>query len=334
MNIRYSSSIQRDDWQYVLKRAELANTFHTPEYFDIQQSLGHELLYLCSYIDDEPAAVMVGTVNRSGYHQDLIEIGTKSGGYPLTIEKYDRHADAAQLKNGMIEEFYRQYLENRHFLFYPCFHLESCILENPSYGCVKQFDATAFLDLTPDEDELLMGMGVKCRNAMRYAGRHGVSARVANELQYFEPFYECYKAVRERKNTQYIGYEELLRKFESFTQQGLADLWVAFREEQPLAYAFIWKCKQTINFVYGSSHEEGWPYKPNNLIQWELIRAYKQQGYTLYNMWGVRNMNLSETRDSSAQQEIEGYGKFKLSFGAELRNLARYVRVEMRKNHG
>ncbi len=54
--------------------------------------------------------------------------------------------------------------------------------------------------------------------------------------------------------------------------------------------------------------------KPNNLIQWELIKYYKQQGYTLYNMWGIRNMNFTETR-SPAEREIEGYGKFKLSFG-------------------
>ena len=327
MNIQYSSSIRRDDWSYVLTQAGLANTFHTPEYFDIQQSLGHKLLYLCCYIDDEPAAIIAGTVNHSGYHQGMIEIGTKSGGYPLTIEKYDRHPDAAPLKNGMIEEFLRRYLQDRSFLFYPCFHLEPCILEEPSRQCVKQFDATAFLDLKPDEQDLLMGMGVKCRNAVRYAGRHGVTARVANELKYFEPFYECYKAVRERKNTQYIGYDELRMKFDAFTQQGLADLWVAFRDEHPLAYAFIWKYKQIINFVYGSSHEEGWPYKPNNLIQWELIRSYKQQGYTLYNMWGVRNMNLSEKSDSAAQQKIDGYGKFKLSFGAELRNLVRYVKI-------
>ncbi len=327
MHIRYSSTIRRDDWHDVLKHAELANTFHTPEYFDIQQSLGHGLLYSCCYINDEPAAIIVGTVNHSGYHHGLIEVGTKSGGYPLTIEKYERHPDVTQIKNAMIEEFARQHLEGRNFLFYPCFQLDSCVLEEPSRGCVKQFDATAFLDLHPDENDLLMGMGGKCRNAVRYAGRQGLTARIANDIEYFEPFYECYKAVRVKKNTQYISHEELQTKFETFTQQGLADLWVAFREEQPLAYAFIWKYKQIINFVYGSSHEEGWSYKPNNLIQWELIRYYKQQGYTLYNLWGIRNMNLSEKGDPASQQEIEGYGKFKLSFGAELRNLVRYVRV-------
>ncbi|PIE29994.1 hypothetical protein CSA57_05445 [candidate division KSB3 bacterium] len=327
MNIRYSAAVRRDDWLHVLKNADLANIFHSPEYFDIQQSLGHELLYSCCYIDDEPVAVIVATLNRFGYYQDWVEVGTKSGGCPVMIDKYDQHPEADTLKNAMIEAFARQHLKGRRFLFYPCFHLRACILEAPEWNCVTQFDDTAFLDLHADEDELFRGMGVKCRNAVRYASRHAVTARVANTREYFELFYACYKAVREKKQTQYISRDELRAKFDAFTQQGLADLWVAFREGQPLAYAFIWKYKQTINFVYGSSHENGWRYKPNNLIQWELIRSYKQEGYRVYNMWGIRNMNLSAGKDASVQTNIEGYGKFKLSFGPELRSLRRYVRV-------
>jgi len=329
MQITYSSTVNRDDWRYVLENAALANIFHTLEYFDVQTSslLGHTLLYSCCYIDDEPAAIITGVRNASGYHQGLIEVGTKSGGYPLMIDAYDQHPDAEHLKNRCIEYFARRYLQGERWIFYPSFNLEHCILDQGDWHSTKQYDAAAFLDLRQDEETLLIGMGGKCRNAVRYAQRQGVTARIANELQYFEKFYECYKAVRIKKKTQYIGYDELRVKFETFTRQGLADLWVAFLEDTPLAYAFIWKYNRTINFVYGSSDERGWPYKTNNLIQWELIRFYHNQGYELYNMWGVRNMNFDGNNTPASQQEIEGYGKFKLSFGAELRDIIRYVRV-------
>ena len=326
MQITYSTTVNRDDWQYVIKHADLANTFHTPEYFDIQTSLGHRLVYACCYNQDEPIGIIVGVINDSGYHQGLIEVGTKSGGYPLMIRRYDRGTDAADIKNDFIAYFAKQYFEGRHFIFYPCFHLDECILENSAWGCTKQLDSTTFLDLRPDEETLLMGLNGKCRNAVRYAQRQGVTARIANKLKYFERFYHFYKEIRIKRDTKYIGYDELRAKFESFTQNGLADLWVSFLDDIPLAYAFIWKCKKNINFVYGSSDAESWSYKPNNLIQWELIRHYKQQGYTLYNMWGIRNMNFSENTPVT-DRKIEGYGKFKLSFGAELRDLIRYVRV-------
>ena len=175
MQITYSLTVNRDDWRYVLENAALANTFHTPEYFDIQSSelLGHTLLYSCCYIDDKPAAIIAGVRNASGYHQGLIEVGTKSGGYPLTIDTYDRHPDSEYLKNQFIDHFAQKYFKGEHFIFYPSFNLENCILEQNNWQCLKQYDATAFLDLRPDEESLLMGMGGKCRNAVRYAQRKG-----------------------------------------------------------------------------------------------------------------------------------------------------------------
>ena len=327
MQITYSSDVNRDDWNTVLQQAELANVFHTPEYFDIQTALGHKLVYSCCYDQNTPIGIIVGVVNDSGYHQGIIEIGTKSGGLPLMIPRYDQSPRSGEIKNRFIEHFAQQHFSRQqHLIFYPCFHLDECVLDDPVWQCAKQYDSTAFLDLQQEEDALWMGLNGKCRNAVRYAQRQGVTARIANELPYFDRFYHFYREIRTKRNTKYITYNELRMKFDAFTRQGLGDLWVAFLDEIPLAYAFIWKYKRTINFVYGSSDEGSWSYKPNNLIQWELIAYYKQQGYTLYNMWGIRNMNFSETRPP-AEREIEGYGKFKLSFGAELRDLVRYVRV-------
>lgn len=326
MQLTSSATVNRSDWQTVLAAADLANTFHTPEYFDIQTSLGHPLVYACAYVDGQPVGVIVGVRNLSGYHQGLIEIGTKSGGYPLMIHAIEQRADAAEIKNQFLADFARANLVGQQFLFYPDVRMSACLFDDPAWGCVKQFDATAFLDLDRAENDIWMGLGVKCRNAVRYGQRAGVTARIANERSYFDRFYHFYKEIRLKRGTQYIGYDELLAKFEAFTQNGLADLWVAFHGETPLAYAFIWKYQRIINFVYGSSDDASWPVKANNVIQWELIRYYHQQGYTMYNMWGVRNMNLSEPPHANPA-EIEGYGKFKLSFGAELRDLTRYVRV-------
>lgn len=329
IQLEYSTDVNRGDWNYVLQHAPLANVFHTPEYFDIQTSdvVGHKLLYMCCYDQDEPVGIIVGYQNTFGYHQGFIEVGTKSGGCPLMIDEYDQRPDAGQIKNAFIEEFARQYLEGQQFLFYPCFHLQNCIFEEPSRRCTKQYDSTAFIDLQQDEELLWKKLRDKGRNMVRYARRHGVTARIANDVRYFDQFYQLYKDIRTRLKTQYIGYDEIRAKFDNFTSQGLADFWVAFLDETPLAYSFMWTYKQMLNYVYTSSHREYWKYKPNNLLQWEIICHYKQHGYTLYNMWGLRNMNLSEKDALRPDREIEGYGKFKLSFGAEIRDLVRYVRI-------
>ena len=167
MKLTYSSTVNRDDWHYILENADLANTFHTPEYFEIQTSLGHRLLYTCCYHENEPIGIIVGIANHSGYHQGLIEIGTKSGGYPLMINTYDQTPEASHLKNQFIESFAHQYLDGQQYIFYPCFHLDTCILEEPAWQCTKQYDSTAFLDLRAVEEALWMGLQGKCRNAVR-----------------------------------------------------------------------------------------------------------------------------------------------------------------------
>lgn len=327
--MEYSATINRDDWREVLEHAELANVFHTPTYFDAQTSeaVGHELLYLGCYDQGRPVGIIAGCRNTDGYHRGLIEIGTKSGGYPLMVDEYDQRPDADRLKNDFLTEFANRYLQDAAFLAYPCFHMQSCVFEDAAWGCIKQFDTAAFLDLQQDEDRLWKNLRDKGRNMVRAGRRKGVTVRIANELRYFDQFYAQYKALRTRLKTGYIGYDELRLKFEMFTQQELADFWVAFLDETPIAFNFMWTYKQHVNYVYNSSHPGYLKYNPNNVLQWEMIRHYKERGCTLYNLWGVRNMNLSEPDALRPDRPIEGYGKFKLSLGAEARDLVRYVKL-------
>ena len=131
MQITYSSVVNRDDWNAVLQQAELANVFHTPEYFDIQTALGHKLLYSCCYVQNEPIGIIVGVVNDSGYHQGIIEIGTKSGGLPLIIPRYDQSPRSREIKNRFIEHFAQQHFsQQQRLIFYSCFHLDECVLDD------------------------------------------------------------------------------------------------------------------------------------------------------------------------------------------------------------
>ena len=326
--LRYSTKLEQKDWRQVLNNSKLANVFHTVEYFDILRNDGNKILYACCYENDEPIGIIVGNLNKVGYHQGLIEIGSKSGGFPLMVDKYSRGIDADKIKNDFIKYYAETYLKNNLFFFYPCFNMKDCVLEETDWECRKQYDQTVLLDLTKGTGKLWKQLNQKCRNVIRYAEKKGVTAKPVNKLEYLELFYKHYKDLRERLDTKYMSLEELKTRFDVLTKNGMADLWVASLEDKPLAYAFIWKYNSIINFVYGSSDPASLSLKPNNLIQWEIIRNYTKQGYKLYNMWGVRNMNFSEDNIlENTDKKIEGYGKFKLSFGSELKNLTRFFRV-------
>ncbi len=327
MNLTYSRDVNEKDWQYVLDNSKLANSFHTIEYFKAQQMDGHELLYACLYDDKKPVAIVVGVNNKTGYHEGIVEVGTKSGGLPVMIDGYDEKEDSDQMKNDFIKYFMKEHVGDKKFFFYPDSNMSDIVFEGDQYKCKRQIDQTVFLKLVPDINDLWNGLNKKCRNVVRMAQKKGVTARIINEERYLKEFYRHYKNLRERLNTSYMSYEELRNRFDIFTNADKADLWVAFKDEKPLAYAYIWKLNKIVNFVYGSSDPDTFEYKPNNLLQWELIKHYREKGYELYNMWGVRNLNFSEEKNLVDAGKIEGYGKFKLSFGSKLVDLVRYYKV-------
>ncbi len=327
MGIHFTTEIKRKDWEYILEHSGNANIFHSSRYFDIQKADGHGFAGAMCCDGELPVALIAATVNRSGYHKGMIEVGSKSGGWPLMTDTYEIKKDADAIKNKLAAYFYEKHLADAPFFFYPCFSMQSSIFENAAaWQCTKQYDHTVLLDLSAGKDALWAGLHQKCRNVVRYARKKEVTARIANEEAYLEGFYFFYKSLREHLNTAYMSYAEIRRRFLLLTEKDLADLWVAFSGDRPLAYAFIWKFFPYINFVYGSSDPESLSLKPNNLIQWELMSHYQALGYRTYNMWGVRNMNFSEDSQKGNDNKIEGYGKFKLSFGSELKEIIRFYR--------
>ncbi|MBT8038728.1 MAG: GNAT family N-acetyltransferase [Gammaproteobacteria bacterium] len=327
--MNFSTQVHLNDWREVLEQADLANVFHTPDYFEAQTSpgVGHKLLYMCCYDQRRPVGIIAGYQNTSGYHEGLVEIGTKSGGYPLLTNEYDRRPDADEIKNVFIRRYVEHYLESRPFVFYPCFHMQESDFDRGYSTCARQLDSCAFIDLLKDEDSLWQNLRDKGRNMVRRARRNGVTTRLGGNGELFDRFYDLYRALRQRLNTGYIGYEELRLKYDLFTARGLADFWVAHYENIPIAFNFMWIYKRQLNYIYNASDPEYLKLSPNNLLQWDMIRHYKKHGFETYNLWGLRNMHLSDHVVLDKNHPIEGYGKFKLSLGADVVDLVRFVKL-------
>lgn len=328
--MNYSTEINLADWQTVLNQAGLANVFHTPDYFEAQASplVGHELLYMCCYDGDRPVGIIAGYLNRSGYHEGLVEVGTKSGGYPVMIDDYDRGPDADEIKNEFIRRYAEVYLKGRPFVFYPCFNMQQSTFDLGYLSCSRQLDSCAFIDLAKDEDILWRNLRDKGRNMVRGAERKGVTTGIGGTDELFGRFYELYRGLRQRLNVGYIARDELRLKYEMFISRGLADFWVAYYEDMPIAFNFMWTFKRQLNYIYNASDPEYLKLGPNNLLQWDMMRHYKNLGFETYNLWGLRNMHLNEGRALEEERPIEGYGRFKLSLGADVVDLVRFVRLE------
>jgi peptidoglycan pentaglycine glycine transferase (the first glycine) len=149
-----------------------------------------------------------------------------------------------------------------------------------------QFRNTVTLDLSPDEETLLMQMSQNTRRKVRTAEKKGVTVRVGTQAD-LPTLYQLYKTTGERDNFLIRPPEYYEKAWRDFMQADLAHVLIAEAEGQPIAHVILFHFGKTCWYFYGASSNEERNRMPNYLLQWEAMKWAKSQGYTSYDMWGA-----------------------------------------------
>jgi len=172
-----------------------------------------------------------------------------------------------------------------------------------------QFRNTVLIDLSPSEDDLLMGMKSKWRYNVRLAERKGVKVRQGT-LDDLPLLYSMYEETAER-NAFVIRPEAYCRDaWGSFMEDDLAQPFIAEVDGEPVAMVIIYRFGGRAYFMYGASLDIHREKMPNNLLQWEAMKWAKARGCTVYDMWGAPD-ELDES------DPMWGVYRFKIGFGGE-----------------
>ena len=180
-----------------------------------------------------------------------------------------------------------------------------------------QFRNTLLLDLTGSLDEILARMKSKWRYNIRLAVRKGVTVRQGG-LTDLPLLYEMYRETSIR-NRFVIRPEAYYRDaWGSFIEAGLAQPFIAEVEGEPVAMVILFRFGKRAWYMYGASRSLHREKMPNHLLQWEAIRWAKEQGCTVYDLWGAPD-ELDES------DPMWGVYRFKRGFGAEfVRHIGAY----------
>jgi peptidoglycan pentaglycine glycine transferase (the first glycine) len=185
-----------------------------------------------------------------------------------------------------------------------------------------QFRNTLLLDLERSEDELLAGMKQKTRYNVRLAARRGVSVRSigagdsaagrhAERDAALSLFYKLYAETGRRDGFAIRPPDYYRDAWGTFVEGGFARLFFAEFEGEALAGLMLLGFGSTAWYMYGASSARQRQRMPNYLLQWEAIRWAREQGYTLYDLWGAPD----ELDDSDP---MWGVVRFKLGLGGQL----------------
>jgi peptidoglycan pentaglycine glycine transferase (the first glycine) len=173
-----------------------------------------------------------------------------------------------------------------------------------------QFRNTIEIPLDPTEEQLLAGMKQKTRYNIRLAERKGVVVRpgTADDFPVIAAMY-AETAARDGFAVRPAAY--YLDGWQTLHEAGMAHPLLAEVEGQAVAAVILVRFGERAIYMYGASRNEARERMPNYLLQWEAIRWAKNQGCTVYDLWGAPD-EFDET------DRMWGVWRFKAGFNGEV----------------
>ncbi len=313
--------VDRNSWNKVLERSKEATIFHTLEWIDLQKkSFGFDEK-LSIYVEEgEPIGIFpyyhrkIAFFNLYGSPQP--ETGSFYGG-PLSIDSTE--ACESLIKN--IGEDRR----NAAYFMKLSPHYDVDLLRKLGYEIeeVKNF----LLDLSQPEDALWTNLNKKSRNQVRKAKKMGVELRVGTPLD-LDQYYDMILETCERNSLNPLPLSFYKNVFNELYEKKMMRLSLAYYEGQPIAGAIFLLFKDKIIYWQGDSFSRFWHLNPNDLLQWDIIKWGKKNGYKTYDLGGAGVPSIAKFKAGWGGKEIPFYRAYKGSFAA---NLSRNIYARLRK---
>jgi peptidoglycan pentaglycine glycine transferase (the first glycine) len=188
---------------------------------------------------------------------------------------------------------------------------------------------TLVVDLTADEEEILMRMKSKWRYNVRLSMRRGVEV-TAQPIDAIDAFYRLMTITGERDEFGVHSQAYYRRALALLRPLGRAQLFMAHYEGQPLAGLMAFAFDHRAYYMYGASSNVHRELMPNHQLQWRAMQWAKERGCTEYDLWGITDRDPDEETENGSAA-LGGVERFKAGFGGDtVRTVGAYDRVYVR----
>lgn len=177
---------------------------------------------------------------------------------------------------------------------------------------------TILVDLRPSEEEILAAMKSKTRYNIRLSEKKGVIVRqgTAEDI----PIFNRLMLTTGHRNE--FGVHEPLYYKTAYDLFGgkEATMFIAEYEGTPLAAIMVFVLGKQAAYLYGASSNQERQRMPTYAVQWAAIRWAKEQGCTIYDLWGVPDEpeETLEAQFTERDDGLWGVYRFKRGFGGEV----------------
>ena len=173
-----------------------------------------------------------------------------------------------------------------------------------------QFRNTMIIDLKQSLEELLGSMKQKTRYNVRLASRKGVRVRLGTKED-LDLLYRMYAETSLRDGFAIRDHSYYQTVWANFMAAGMAEPIIAEVDGEEIAAVIIFRFAHRAWYLYGMSLAVHRPRMPNYLLQWEAIKAAKEAGCEVYDLWGAPDEFIEG-------DDLWGVYRFKQGLGAEV----------------
>jgi hypothetical protein len=194
----------------------------------------------------------------------------------------------------------------------PALRGERCPRVNPllDAGFENAVTQTWMVDLDGGPDAIWRRMEGRARTAVRKAEKAGISVRVADRPDDVNLYYRLHRETYRRTGAKPHPRAYFERVWCDFLATGLARIWVAEMDGQPVAAENFATYKGAAWYWTGAATARGLAVEANSLLQWEAM------------LWmaaaGMRWYDTGEAFPEARSGKLKGLNDFKRSFGGVL----------------
>ncbi len=168
------------------------------------------------------------------------------------------------------------------------------------------------LDLTPSEEELFANLNSKTRYNVNVAHKKGVEIVENTSTEGLEAYLTVLAETTNRQGFYAHSPEYFRTMWKALGESGMMRIFHAMYEGQVLVAWIMFVFNGVLYYPYGASSSAHREVMASNLMMWEMIRFGKNQGCTMFDMWGSLGPEPDE------KDPWFGFHRFKKGYGGAL----------------
>ena len=194
----------------------------------------------------------------------------------------------------------------------------------PAWGfCRTAIDAaptaTVLLDLEQDQTTILAAMNHHARYNIGLGLRHGVIVKEGTERE-LPTFCRLLEATGRRQGFLPEREAYIAQMYRILAPRGWIRLFIAEYQGEAVSAALVVCFGETVVYKRGAWSGRHGKHRPNDVLQWEVIRWSKKQGYRVYDFEGIEPpcATAIQRGEPLPKALCDGVSSFKLGFGGQV----------------